>query len=153
MMPFLIALLSALAPLIAMASERFAGLNPCALCLWQRWPYWVAAGLALLAYVLPRRLMFGLVALALLTTGAIGALHVGVEQKWWPSPLPECSAPTAGQARTVDEMLQSMTLKPSKPCDEPAYLIEGLPVSMAEMNLIYALLLAGFVIWASRRPS
>ena len=43
-----VAIFAAAAPLIAMASERWPGLAPCALCLWQRWPYWIAAGIALL---------------------------------------------------------------------------------------------------------
>ena len=41
-----IALLAAAAPLLARASEGVLGLAPCELCLWQRWPYWVAAVLA-----------------------------------------------------------------------------------------------------------
>jgi disulfide bond formation protein DsbB len=32
-----------------------------------------------------------------------------------------------------------MPARPSKPCDDPTYLIPGLPVSMAAMNLIFAL--------------
>ncbi|WP_237217410.1 disulfide bond formation protein B, partial [Falsiroseomonas oryziterrae] len=47
------AALSAAAPLLALGSERWPGLAPCALCLWQRWPYWAAAAVALLAVALP----------------------------------------------------------------------------------------------------
>lgn len=151
MTPLLLAVITAAAPLIAIASERFGGLNPCALCLWQRWPYWAAAGFALLAYLLPRRLMFALCALAVLSSGAVAALHVGVEQKWWPSPLPECSAPTAGNARSVEDMMRALAPKPAKPCDEPAYLIEAVPVSMAAMNLIYSVALGGFILGLARR--
>jgi hypothetical protein len=40
----------------------------------------------------------------------------------------------------------------AKPCDEPAYLVPGLPLSVAQMNLIYAAGLA-ILIWrgAARR--
>jgi len=139
-----IALLAAAAPLFAVASETWWGLSPCALCLWQRWPYWAAAGLAALGLVLPRRgraAMLGLAGAAALVSGGIAALHVGVEQGWWPSPLPGCAAPraAAGAARSVDDLLRGMAAAPNKPCDQPTYLIPGLPLSMAAMNLLYAL--------------
>lgn len=150
-MPLLLALLSAAAPLLAMASERWGGLNPCLLCLWQRWPYWAGAALALLAFVLPRRLMLALAGTAILFSAAVALVHVGVEAHWWPSPLPGCAAPTAGGARSVEDVFASMSALPAKPCDEPAYLIPGLPVSMAAMNLVYALGLGAFAFWAGRR--
>ncbi|HWL80279.1 MAG TPA: disulfide bond formation protein B [Roseomonas sp.] len=150
-MPLLIALLATAAPLFAMASERWGGLNPCELCLWQRWPYWIGAALALLALWLPRRWLLTLAGIAVLASGAFAVVHLGVEAHWWPSPFPSCAAPTAGNARSVDEMLAGMAAAPSKPCDEPTYLIPGLPVSMAGMNLIYALVVGGLALWAARR--
>jgi disulfide bond formation protein DsbB len=156
-MPFalLAAILAAAAPLLAMGSERWPGLAPCALCLWQRWPYWVAAAIAVVAAFLPqtaRRWALRLAAVAVLASGAVAVLHVGVEWKWWPSPLPACLAAGAGGSASVDDLLRSLSPTANKPCDEPAFLIPGLPLSMAQMNLIYALALAGF-IWrgAGRR--
>lgn len=150
-MPLLIAALAAAAPLLAMATERWGGLNPCLLCLWQRWPYWIGAGLALLALLLPRRLMLSLAGIAILASGAVAMMHIGVEAHWWPSPLPGCAAPSAGGARSVEELMNSLAAAPAKPCDEPAYLIPGLPVSMAGMNLIYALGLGGLALAVARR--
>ncbi|WP_431285135.1 disulfide bond formation protein B [Humitalea sp. 24SJ18S-53] len=149
----LVAVLAAAAPLMAMASERFAGLAPCALCLWQRWPYWVAAALAALAVAWPggRRWLLVLAGLAVLASAGVAVMHVGVEQGLWPSPLAACQAATSGGAMSIDDMLAAMAPRPAKPCDEPAYLIPGLPVSMAAMNLIYALALAGFAFTGARR--
>jgi len=150
----LIAILAAAAPLAAMAFEYWPGLAPCALCLWQRWPYWVAAGLALLALPAPPRLrawLLGAAGLAVAVSGGIAALHVGVEQGWWPSPLPACLAPGVGAGASIDDLLQNLTPLPTKPCDEPAYLIPGLPLSVAAMNLIYAALLAGWTLHQARR--
>ncbi len=96
----LIAVLAAGAPLFALGSETWWGLAPCELCLWQRWPYWAAAALAALGVLVPARaraVLVGLAGLAALASAGIGALHVGVEQGWWPSPLPGCAAPTAGR--------------------------------------------------------
>jgi disulfide bond formation protein DsbB len=138
----------------ALASERWLGLVPCALCLWERWPYRVAIVVGLLALVLPRlrRPLLALMALMLLAGAGLGVVHVGVEHGWWPSPLPECAAPNLGGG-TMSERLARMPLFPSKPCDEPTYLIPGLTLSMAAMNLLVALALAIFlaISAASRR--
>jgi disulfide bond formation protein DsbB len=145
--PLIAALLAAAAPLIAMGSERWPGLAPCALCLWQRWPYWVAAAIAALALLLPpaaRACALRAAALAVLASGAVAMVHVGVEFGWWPSPLPACLAPSAG-GTSVDDLLRNLAPAAAKPCDEPAYFIPGLPLSVAQMNLIYALGLAAFI--------
>jgi disulfide bond formation protein DsbB len=154
-MPFAltVAFLAAAAPLIAMGSERWPGLAPCALCLWQRWPYWVAAAIALVAAVLPARQRawaLRLAAVAVLASGAIAVLHVGVEWKWWPSPLPACQAVGATSAATVEELMRSLAPVPNKPCDEPAYFFDWMPLTVAQMNLVYALGLAAFAWWGAR---
>ncbi|MEA2740523.1 MAG: hypothetical protein QOH05_3830 [Acetobacteraceae bacterium] len=132
---------------VAYASEIWAELVPCALCLVERWPYRVVIVLGLLAAIAPRGLartllMFTIV--ALLADAAIAAVHVGVEFHWWPSPLPECAAPHIGGA-SIAERLASMPARPSKPCDEPSFLIPAIPLSMAAMNLLFALAFSGIL--------
>ena len=153
MTPTLFALLAALAPLVAMGSERVLGYAPCALCLWQRWPYWVAVVLALLAAAWPggRRGLLALAVVAVLGSGAIAALHVGVEQGWWPSPLASCLAPVSAGGATVDDLLAAMAPRPDKPCDAGAYPVPGLPLSFAAMNFCYALALGGLTLISLRR--
>jgi disulfide bond formation protein DsbB len=152
----LAAVLAAAAALgVALASERWGGLVPCALCLVQRWPYRLAIALGLVALVLPNRaarVLLGLIVLVVLAGAALAAVHVGVEQHAWPSPLPECAAPhLSGQ--TVAARLAELPERPGKLCDAPTYLIPELPISMATMNLIYALVLSGSLgvfLWRSR---
>ncbi|UPY38621.1 disulfide bond formation protein B [Sediminicoccus sp. KRV36] len=138
----LIAILAFGAPLFARGSEGWFGLAPCELCLWQRWPYWVAGGFALVAIFMWRRPALRLAGLAAGASAAIAAFHLGVEFGWWPSPLPGCQAPSASGMASVEELMRSLAPTPNKPCDQPAYLITGLPLSMAGMNLIYGLSLA-----------
>lgn len=150
----LILALCAAAPLFALGSETWWGLAPCELCLWQRWPYWVAAGLAGLGMVVPGQARGALLALAgigALVSAAIGGFHVGVEQGWWPSPLPGCAAPTAGASASIDDMMRSLAAAPNKPCDAATYLLPGLPLSMAAMNLIYGLGLGTLALVLARR--
>jgi len=137
----------------AIASERWGGLVPCALCLVERWPYRIAVILGLAAALLPpnaSRAALALLALTVLAGAVVAAIHVGVEFHWWPSPLPECAAPTFGGG-SIAERLARMPAVPAKPCDDPTYLIAGLPLSMAQMNLLFALLLTAAVTCAALR--
>jgi disulfide bond formation protein DsbB len=140
-----IAALGAAAALgVAYASEVWDELVPCALCLLERWPYRIVIVLGLLAAIAPRglvRLLLVVAVLTLLADAGIAAVHVGVELQWWPSPLPECAAPHLSGGSIADR-LASMPARPSKPCDEPSFLIPGLPISMAAMNLLFALALS-----------
>lgn len=152
MQAVLVALLAAAAPLFAWASEGLFGLAPCELCLWQRAPYWLAFVLAVLAALDWRRVvLLRLAALAALASAAVAAFHLGVEFGWWPSPLAGCQAPALGAAGSLEDMMRSLAPTPTKPCDEPTYLIRGLPLSMAGMNLIYGLALAGLAWTAARK--
>ncbi len=135
----------------ALGSEWYGGLVPCALCLVERWPYRIAAGFAVLALLLPRRWwLWGVVACMAASVAASG-VHVGVEQGRWPSPLPECAAPSFGGGG-IAERLARMPDHPAKPCDEPTYLVPGVPVSMAGMNLLLALAFGGFLAISLGRP-
>lgn len=149
--PHTVAILTALGATaalgVALATEVWGGLVPCALCLLERWPYRIVIVLALLAAIAGRglgRVLLLLAVLCLLADAGIAAVHVGVEQHWWPSPLPECAAPQLASG-SVAQRLASMPARPSKPCDDPTFLIPGLPVSMAAMNLLYALAFSAVV--------
>ncbi len=141
---------------IAHASEWWGGLIPCALCLVERWPYRIGLGVGLVGLVLPRRLVrpFMLLFIAAMLAGtSAGVVHVGVEWKYWPSPLPECRGPDL-RGLSLAQRLAAMPERPSKPCDEPAYLFEGAPISMAEANLLFSLgnaLFVGGFLWFRRR--
>jgi disulfide bond formation protein DsbB len=131
------------------------GLVPCALCLLERWPYRAAIVLGLLASALPRvpaHVARAFLLVALLAGVGLGLTHLGVEQGWWPDPLPECRAP-AFQGGSIAQRLAAMPARPAKPCDEPTYLIPGLPLSMAAMDMVLNLALAAAVAisWPRRR--
>jgi disulfide bond formation protein DsbB len=140
---------------IAMAAERWGGIVPCALCLLERWPYRIAVVLGLAAVFLPpgaARVALALLALTVLADVAIAAIHVGVEFHWWPSPLPECAAPSFGGG-SIAERLARMPAAPAKPCDEPTYFFPGLPLSIAALNLIFASVFTAASSWAALRRS
>ena len=135
----LAALVLALAPLaVALGAQYLAGLAPCPLCHWQRYPYVVAAVLAgLVFFAGPRgaRPLVVLAALAILVSAGIAAFHVGVEQKWWQGTA-GCTGGIDFSGMSIDEMQQALENEAPARCDEPAWTLLG--ISMAGYNLIYA---------------
>ena len=126
---------------IAIASERWGGLVPCALCLLERWPYRIAIVLGLAAALLPPRP-------ARVALGLAGADHAGrggARRHPCRGGIPLVAEPVAGMRRarsrsggSIAERLAHMPATPSKPCDDPTYLFPALKLSMAAMNLIFA---------------
>ena len=145
-----IALLSLLAAIAALGGAWVAetqwGLVPCALCLLERWPFRVLLAVSALALVWPgaRRLALAAGVLTMLAGVGLGITHVGVEQHWWPSPLPECAAPAMGSG-SIAQRLARMPARPAKPCDEPVLLVPGVPLSFAGLQLATALALSGML--------
>ena len=132
----------------AFAFQYLGGLAPCQLCLWQRWPHAAAIGIGVLALILSRgtlgRILPLLGALAALTTAAIGAFHVGVEQKWWEG-LASCTAGSISGLSADDLLNTDITVGAVVRCDEIAWQMFG--ISMAGWNVILSVLLA--LLWVS----
>lgn len=147
----LCALVSALALGSALGIEKYADLPPCPLCLLERWPYRIVMAVSLIGLVLPRPLAWLALAICILTFAVdvgFAFVHVGVEHHWWDSPLPECQAPDFS-GMTAAERFAHMRAEPAKPCEDPTYLIPFIPLSLAAMNMLYALAAAlGFARFA-----
>jgi len=152
--PLLVALAAAAILGAAYIAEYGFGLEPCRLCLWQRYPYMAAVGLGLTGALLAarprvRRGLLALAALAFVVAAGLAGFHVGVEQGWWPG-LPGCSAPAIRQGMSVAELRAVLEAHTQVvPCDEPAWTFLGL--SLAAYNLLAALALAAATALALRR--
>ena len=123
----------------ALIAEHGFGLRPCILCHWQRYAHVAAAGLAMVALLLPRRLprvVLGGAAVAFLASGAIAGFHVGVEQHWWEGTA-GCHAPAFDPNASVEELEQILLGTDFVPCDQVAWSLFG--ISMAGYNVIYSL--------------
>ncbi len=123
-------------------------LEPCQLCLYQRYPYMAALpvlGIGLASGRLRAALVAALL-LYLLDAG-IALFHTGVEAGIFS--LPEgCAA--SGPAGSLDE-LRAQLLATVPRCDRPAAIIFGL--SIAAWNAVFALglaALAGFALWRGK---
>ena len=139
---------------VAFGAQDFLQLIPCPLCLRERWPYRVAIALGLVVLVLrgrAARLACWLLLLTYLAGAGIAFVHVGVEEKWWPSPLPECNAPDL-RGLSPAERFARMPLLPGKSCEDKDYPIPAIPITMTQANLAYALVIAGGMAMLLAKP-
>jgi disulfide bond formation protein DsbB len=138
----------------AYGSEYFGGLWPCEMCWWQRYAHFAGLAFALLALLLARlpdrgRSFVWLAALAILTSGAIGGYHAGVEAKIIEG-FTECTS-TAAAGGSTDDLIEAIMNAPLVRCDEIQWSFLG--ISMAGWNAILSLGSALIILWLSlRRP-
>jgi len=118
------------------------------MCHWQRWPHYAAIALALLAFFAPslsaRRMLVALAGAAILTSGAIGVFHAGVEYHWWQG-ITACSSTLTGSGGSVDDMLARVMAAPLVRCDAPQWTLGG--ISLAGFNALFSIA-GGIAIFA-----
>jgi disulfide bond formation protein DsbB len=139
----------------AFAFEHLGGYYPCEMCWWQRWAHMAALAFALVALAGGARLpdrgrsFVWLAALAILTSGLIGAYHAGVEADVFEG-FTQCTA--AGGGGSTEDVLNRIMNAPMVRCDEVQWQLLG--ISMAGWNAILSLAAALVILWLSlkRRP-
>jgi disulfide bond formation protein DsbB len=149
LLPALLAVAGLGAIAAALLAQYWGGLQPCVLCIYQRYAHGAAgaAGLLALAFLARPpacRLLTGLGAVALLVGAGIAAFHVGVEQHWWQGTA-ACHAPSFDPDMTIDELREAMLGTSFVACDEIAWELFG--ISMAGYNFLFSLALGVAVLW------
>ena len=137
--------------LAAFFFQYVIGLQPCILCIWQRWPYAIVIVLTALVLTAARspRLKAALLALcgvALLFGGGVAVFHVGVEQHWWTG-TPGCGV--TATANSIDALRAQIMAAPVVRCDQVAWSLFG--ISMAGYNILISLVLAAVAFISARR--
>ena len=126
-------------------------LQPCPLCLEQRYAYYLAIPLGVLTAIAARGgaprvvLLAGLAVLALATlaNAGLGAYHSGVEWGFWQGPT-DCSGPLVDFGSAKDLLSQLDTAKVVR-CDEVQWRFLGL--SLAGYNVLISLLMSAIAVW------
>ncbi len=147
----LVLLASAAIVATVLGTQYIGGLQPCELCLDERWAYYAAIVATLLGMASRRsqaqRAALWLVALIFAAGSALGAYHVGIEQQWIACP-PACTA-GLGRAASPDQFLQMLQARQPVQCDVVQWSFLG--ISLAGFNLIASLVLLVFSLSAARR--
>lgn len=138
----------------ALGFQYIGGLQPCALCLDQRIPYYFALGatpVAIWAATQNKtRLLnssLGLIALVYVIGGTIGIYHAGVEWSFWAGPS-GCSAGGIDNSTSVEALMQSLNTASIIRCDEAPWRLFGL--SMAGYNALASFGLSAIAAWSLR---
>lgn len=131
----------------ALISQYGFGLEPCALCVWQRWPYAAAFAVSLLALVVRRHWIVPLLAAVCFGLSAgFGVFHMGVEQGLWEG-LATCSG--ASTPGSIEDLRAQVLGKQPARCDEIPFSFLGL--SIAGWNFVYGTIAALLMLAVTAR--
>lgn len=142
--PYILVTISAAMLLTVYLMQHIGGLEPCPLCVTQRYAHFVAGGLALTAVMTHgqlRAIATTLAGLALLSATAYATYHVGVERGWFTS---SCAGAITGGS--IDDIRARIMGAPLTRCDEVPWSLFG--ISLAGLNAIVSLALGCFVIYS-----
>lgn len=141
--------ISVIVLVIALLSQYWGGLMPCALCLKQRVAFYVAVPLLALAYFyaprasLAMRGLLTTIGIIFLANASLGFYHAGIEYGWWLGPA-SCGG---GGAPALDTgaLFEALQNRSVVRCDAPAFTLFGL--SLAGYNVFACLVLAGLALY------
>ncbi|MFH1805099.1 MAG: disulfide bond formation protein B [Pseudomonadota bacterium] len=150
--PIVILLASASSIGFAFYAQYVQKLMPCVLCLYQRVPFYGAAGIAVVALLLLRipsaaRALIYLCGVLFLTGAIIAFYHVGVQYLWWEGPA-MCGGVTSG-ATSIEALQAQLMAQPIIRCDKIDWALFG--VTMPMINVGFSLLLAALCFIAPNR--
>jgi disulfide bond formation protein DsbB len=135
----------------ALLSQYWGGLAPCELCLKERWPWDAALLIAALSFLLSGRVPVGwpagLLAVIFGASAALAFYHVGVEQHWFAGPS-SCTT-NAIAAQSIEALKRQLLATEPVLCDQVQWSFLG--ISLAGLNLIASLAMAGVCVVAARR--
>ncbi len=151
LVPAVIVAISLAALGAALASQYWGGLEPCVLCMYQRYAYLGAVAMGLAGLMLggnpeARRVAVALAGFAFLTGAGIAVFHVGVEQQWWRGTA-ECHAPLFEPDASIEDLRKQLLGLRFVPCDEIRWSLFG--ITMAGYNVLASLGFAAASLWAA----
>lgn len=135
----------------ALGSQYIGGLNPCQLCISQRWALGVGIAGAVLAGLSrgAKRLVFGVVAIGgFVAELGLAIYHTGVERHWWKGPETCSGGGTLPETFDPAVVIAGASGRAPAACNEIPWDLFGL--SMANYNVAIAALMALLCVVALR---
>ena len=128
----------------ALLAQYWGGLRPCELCLYERWPYYVVALVALIAAVVggrgTSRAVLALAGLLFAAGAVLAFYHAGVEFHWFAGPG-ACTGAALDTSSAAALRAQLLATPPVR-CDEVQWSLFG--ISLAGWNFVASVILAAF---------
>lgn len=147
----LIALISFLSLSIAFIAEGLLNLEPCILCIYQRYPFAIGLLIGLSGILLRKKqgalppALLGVCGINFLVNSIIASYHTGIEQKWWTSAVEGCAVifPANNEGKSILENIMSA---PTGDCSKIPWQDPILGFSMANYNIPFCFGLFVFCI-------
>ncbi len=149
----LIIFASAFALSLAFIGEHIFNLQPCNLCIYQRYPFAIAIILAMVGAIITfvcnnkkaivNNVILCLLAVNFLVNSLIAFYHTGVEQGWWKSIFEACIVPVIDKNKSL---LENIMGTPLTSCTDIQWVDPIFGFSMANYNIIYNFALFIFCI-------
>lgn len=144
--------------LAALGFEHIGRYVPCALCLQQRWPYYIGIPIGLLAVLSSAmnaspavtRTLLLLAGLTMLVGVGLGVHHAGVEWKFWEGPA-ACATSADAIAKNANDLFNEINTQHGPSCTDATLRVLGL--SFAGWNVIASLVLAGIALYGVTRKA
>ena len=132
----------------ALLFQYVAGLEPCSLCIWQRWPHLAVMIIAFIGLrgVKPRKMLW-LIFITGITSVSLGSYHAGVEYQFWAGPT-GCTAILTLNS-DIRALTQELLATPLVRCDDVKWSLLGL--SMAGWNALISLDIMAVALISLRR--
>ena len=137
-------LISSNALIIALFLEYIINMNPCHLCVIQRYAYCVTLILSLLAFIYKyKNIISILICLSMTSTIGIAFWHLGIELHWW-LPSLSCSGIEKNIGSLTEELQNNLLDASSTRCDiqSPKFL----RITLVQWSLIYIVVTTIFTI-------
>ncbi|MCE6959346.1 disulfide bond formation protein B [Cereibacter sphaeroides] len=128
----------------AFAFQYLGGLQPCPLCIAQRWAHAAVILAALAALLRPGVATLGFTAIAGLNALVQAIRHVGIEQHWWAT---ECTGLTGAADQAPGDLFAQIMAASLVRCDEIAWQMAG--ISMAGWNGIVSAGIVALGAWGA----
>lgn len=144
--------------LSALGFEHIGHYVPCALCLLQRWPYYIGIPIGILAVLSSAmnappavtRTLLLLAGLTMLVGAGMGVYHAGVEWKFWEGPS-TCATSVDAITKNAGDLFNEINTQHGPSCTDASLRIWGL--SFAGWNVIASLVLAAFAFVGVRKSA
>lgn len=129
-------------------SQYIDALEPCKLCLYQRYPYWIAIGLSLIGLLFSKQskirlILYIFLFMSFLANAGISFYHFGLEQVWWTDH--EICGSTLGDEDDIDEMRKQILATPVTQCAIVQWSLFGLSMTGYNFILSCFLMLVSFL--------
>jgi disulfide bond formation protein DsbB len=155
LMPLAMAGIAAASLGMALMAQYMFGLEPCILCVIQRYPYGIVIALGAFGFISSFKCkkgtsaLMGLIGLTFIANSIIAFYHTGVEQHWWKSFLEGCAVPD--MIGDMDQILADIQARTKAVrCDEIPWSDPILNLSMANYNIVFCLGLGIIALMSAR---